>query len=289
MRERAGTGSYEVRTMTPAEVGKAIGWARAEGWNPGLRDATCFLTVDREGFLGGYLDGDLIASISVVNYGDAFGFVGCYIVSEPHRRKGYGRALWLAALPHAGNRLIGLDGVPAQLANYERSGFELAYRNVRYGGRIDAHSEAVATTGRIVDIGEVPFAALATYDRACFPALRDEFLSAWTTTSGHRALAFMAGDVLAGFGVLRRCHTGHKVGPLFADDAGVARALLVALAAGTGPEPVFLDVPEVGHAAVALAEDLGMTPVFETARMYNGPAPDVALERIFGVSTFELG
>lgn len=48
-------------------------------------------------------------------------------------------------------------------------------------------------------------------------------------------------------------------------------------------------MPEVGHAAVALAEDLGMTPVFETARMYNGPAPDVALERIFGVSTFELG
>ena len=283
------TAAYEVRTMTLADVGTAIDWGRAEGWNPGLSDVTCFLTVDREGFLGGYLGGDLIASISVVNYDDAFAFVGFYMVSEPHRGRGYGYTLWLAALSHAGNRVIGLDGVPAQIPNYERSGFALAYRNIRYGGAIDGQPGRVAAADRIVPIGEVPFAALAAYDRTCFPAAREEFLSAWTTAPGHRALACMAGDTLVGYGVLRRCHTGHKVGPLFANDAGVARALLMALAAGTGLEPVFLDVPEIGHAAVALAEDLAMTPVFDTARMYAGPTPDVALERIFGVSTFELG
>ena len=275
--------------MTPGDVGTAIDWARAEGWNPGRHDLACFLTVDPEGFLGGYLDGELIASISVVNYDEAFAFLGFYIVAEPHRGKGYGHALWRAALPHAGRRVIGLDGVPAQIANYERSGFSLAYRNTRYGGPLDGRAEPGAAGGRIVAVADVSSAALAAYDRTCFPAARDGFLSAWTTTPGHRALAFLAGDTLAGYGVVRPCHTGYKVGPLFADDAGVARALLVALAGGTGPGPVFLDVPEVGPAAVALAEDLGMTPVFETARMYTGPPPTVALERIFGVSTFELG
>jgi hypothetical protein len=29
--------------------------------------------------------------------------------------------------------------------------------------------------------------------------------------------------------------------------------------------------------------------VFETARMYSGPVRPVAVERIFGVTTFELG
>jgi len=29
--------------------------------------------------------------------------------------------------------------------------------------------------------------------------------------------------------------------------------------------------------------------VFETARMYKGPAPQLPVERIFGVTTFELG
>jgi hypothetical protein len=29
--------------------------------------------------------------------------------------------------------------------------------------------------------------------------------------------------------------------------------------------------------------------VFETARMYTGPIPPLRLDRVFGVTTFELG
>jgi hypothetical protein len=32
-----------------------------------------------------------------------------------------------------------------------------------------------------------------------------------------------------------------------------------------------------------------MEVTFETARMYTGPAPDVDLAGIYGVTTFELG
>jgi hypothetical protein len=41
--------------------------------------------------------------------------------------------------------------------------------------------------------------------------------------------------------------------------------------------------------AVALAKACGLTPVFGTARMYTGPIRPVALSRIFGITTFELG
>ena len=57
---------------------------------------------------------------------------------------------------------------------------------------------------------------------------------------------------------------------------------------GRGGE-VFLDVPAVNREAVALAESLGLAPVFETARMYTGAIPPLRLERVFGVTTFELG
>jgi hypothetical protein len=40
---------------------------------------------------------------------------------------------------------------------------------------------------------------------------------------------------------------------------------------------------------MALAADLGLTRRFETARMYKGPAPEIPLERVFGITTFELG
>ena len=63
----------------------------------------------------------------------------------------------------------------------------------------------------------------------------------------------------------------------------------VDLAAYIGKQPLFLDVPEPNRAAVALAERHGMTPVFETARMYRGPAPAEPVERMFGVTSFELG
>ena len=52
---------------------------------------------------------------------------------------------------------------------------------------------------------------------------------------------------------------------------------------------VFLDVPEPNSAAVGVAQSLGLEPVFETARMYRGPAPEIDVDKVFGVTTFELG
>ena len=46
-----------IRAMRPDEITIALDWAAAEGWNPGLADAPCFATVDRDGFLIGELDG----------------------------------------------------------------------------------------------------------------------------------------------------------------------------------------------------------------------------------------
>lgn len=124
----------ELRTLTRAEIELAVDWAAGEGWNPGLRDVDCFITVDPEGFIGGFLGSEMVSSISVVNYDSVFAFLGFYIVRSPVRGKGYGLATWQAGIAHAGSRAIGLDGVPAQQDNYRRSGFELAYRNARYGG-----------------------------------------------------------------------------------------------------------------------------------------------------------
>jgi hypothetical protein len=48
-------------------------------------------------------------------------------------------------------------------------------------------------------------------------------------------------------------------------------------------------VPSVNRDALALAHGHGLAPVFETARMYTGAIRPVLLERVFGVTTFELG
>ncbi|MGH6840617.1 MAG: GNAT family N-acetyltransferase, partial [Methylocella sp.] len=76
---------------------------------------------------------------------------------------------------------------------------------------------------------------------------------------------------------------------LVADDRAAAEAVLAALLAAAGGGKIFLDVPRVNRDAGALAQDLGLAPVFETARMYTGAIPSLHLQRVFGVTTFELG
>ena len=92
-----------------------------------------------------------------------------------------------------------------------------------------------------------------------------------------------------GYGLARKCRDGHKIGPLFADDAEAAEALLHALCNYAHGGPVSLDVPEPNTTGVALAKRFGMAPVFSCVRMYLRDDPGLPLERIYGVTSFEAG
>jgi GNAT superfamily N-acetyltransferase len=277
--------TFNIRTMRPDEISLAVDWAAAEGWNPGLADAACFACVDPQGFLIAELDGAPAATVSCVNYGEGFSFLGFYIVRPDLRGTGCGMRIWKAAIAHAGSRVIGLDGVTAQQGNYRKSGFQLAYANVRYGGTVVA--SAVPPAG-IMALSDVPIAAIEADDATVFPAPRPAFLQAWIGAAGHVGCAVVRDGRPAGWGVIRPCRKGFKIGPLVADDRAAAEAVFAALVA-VGPGDVFLDVPSVNADAVALAQAHGLAPVFETARMYTGAIRPIRLARVFGVTTFELG
>jgi hypothetical protein len=127
------------------------------------------------------------------------------------------------------------------------------------------------------------------HDATVFPALRSAFLRAWINTSGHLGRALLRDGRLAAWGVIRPCRNGTKIGPLVADDRAAAERVVQALLASADDGEVFLDVPAINREAIALAEALGLKPVFETARMYTGPLPPLRIDRVFGVTSFELG
>lgn len=279
--------AYTIRSMSREELDIAVEWAAREGWNPGLHDAGCFHTADPDGFLIGLLGDEPVAAISAVKYGDSFGFMGFYIVQPEYRGAGYGMKIWQAAMARLHGRNIGLDGVVAQQENYRRSGFRLAYRNIRYQG---TGGKPVATDGRIVPLSALPFETVRAYDQPFFPDRREDFLRCWIGLPQSAALGILHQGRLAGYGVLRACRNGYKIGPLFADDAEHAEALFLALQAqAPGNATIFLDTPETNPAAVDLAQRQGMSVSFETARMYTGAFPALPMQRLFGVTTFELG
>ncbi|EJN11736.1 acetyltransferase (GNAT) family protein, partial [Bradyrhizobium sp. YR681] len=234
---------------------------------------------------GGGGGGEPVATVSCVNYDDRFAFLGFYIVRSGYRGSGHGLRIWNAAIAHAGPRVIGLDGVVAQQDNYRKSGFQLAYANIRYGGTL----AAPPAPADVIALDNVPLALVEADDATVFPAQRSAFLRAWIRTPGHLGRALMRDGKLAAWGVIRPCRSGYKVGPLVADDRIAAEKVVQALLARAGGGDVFLDVPAVNRDAIALAEELGLKPVFETARMYTGPIPPLRIDRVFGVTSFELG
>jgi GNAT superfamily N-acetyltransferase len=281
---------YTVRRMSPHEVQFAIDLAAEEGWNPGLYDADCFYAADSEGFFVGLVDDRPVSSLSVVRYGEHYGFLGLYIVHPQYRGRRYGLDLFTQGMSYLEGRDVGLDGVLEQEPKYEQWGFRRAFCNVRYEGKA-RHREPVDR--HIVELSQVPFAQVEAFDGDMFRAPRPEFLRRWIRQPESIALGVMENEALAGYIVLRKCRVGYKIGPLFAGNKQLAEALFNAgsscLERGT---TIFLDVPSVNPAAVELAKRHQMSKVFETARMYRMITQEeleLPYENWYSVTTFELG
>ncbi|WP_171162907.1 GNAT family N-acetyltransferase [Streptomyces sp. I05A-00742] len=276
-----------VTTASPDDWRQVMAWAAEEGWNPGRGDADRFLPTDPDGFFVGRAGDRVVTAISVVNYAPDYAFLGFYLVAPGLRGRGLGLATWRAAFPHAGTRTVGLDAVPAQEETYKRSGFVPAHRNLRWSGRpVRTGTPAPG----VLPVTPDHLDAIAAYDRQCFPAERRAFLAGWLTGPDRTARVLLRDGRVAGYGLIRPAHDGHRVGPLFADTAEDAEALFDALVAHLGPdEEVHLDAPEPHTAAAALAEARGLKPGFDTIRMYAGVAPATPLERTYAGTSLELG
>ncbi len=136
---------------------------------------------------------------------------------------------------------------------YEGIGRVLAYRNARFEaeGTGPGRRRLRADDDPTVDARSIPIETIEAVDRPCFPAPRRAFLEAWIGQADAHARALPAADgTLRGYGVIRRCVRGWKVGPLFADDVTAAEAILDALLARIPPaDPWILDIPEPNTAA----------------------------------------
>ncbi len=275
----------QIKTAEPHEIAQLVEWAAREGWNPGKYDAEAYQTADPEGFFVGYLAGQMVASISAIKYTD-WGFIGFYIVHPDHRGKGLGYQIWQHAIKYLQGCHMALDGVVEQQHNYQKSGFTLAHNNIRYHWQNTTVADVAAAT----DAKQLTQDQIESYLAPFFPAPRAEFNQGWRNQPNATAKAILKQDKVTAYGVIRACRDGYKIGPLFADHAAAADQLIDSLsqpvAAGAN---LYLDVPEPNKKALPLLEKRGAQEVFETARMYAGPMPDIQINQTYGITSFEIG
>lgn len=274
----------EIRNLTLQETTKLVEWAGHEGWNPSPDDADAFFAADRQGFVGCLVDREFASGISAVAYGETFGFIGLYITRPDFRGKGYGLKVWNAAISRLAGRTIGLDGVPAQQANYETMGFRRSYGSTRWSGTVQGRS----VEGRVSPAISQDYDEILSFDRSCFPEERGSFLRVWLAAPQKAFVARQYGRIV-GYAVVRKCLDGYKVGPIFAHDDLIARDLLKACGRTAGAATLHLDVPDSQVEFGKHLKTLGFQPGFETARMYLGKPPEIDISSVFAVTTLELG
>ncbi|WP_028865758.1 GNAT family N-acetyltransferase [Psychromonas aquimarina] len=278
--------NYRIRKMSKDELQLAVDWAAKEGWNPGLHDAELFFNADAQGFFAGEINGRIAAVGSAVCYDNSYAFCGLYIVAPEFRGRGLGLALTKARLEQCGDRNIGIDGVLENVEIYQRVGYKPFYMNHRFQTEASVQD---FDNKSIEQISEEHITEIINYDRQCFPAKREIFLRQWIQQPEGRALFYSFEGKIKGFAVRRKCQQGYKIGPLFADNIHIARELFKALQQDIHGEIVILDVPENNPAAMTLARENAMQEVFATMRMYQKGLPDIEHNKIYGITTFELG
>lgn len=272
--------------MTKQECQTAIDWAKAEGWIPGIHDVDTFYETDPTAFYAAKINGQIVGTFSVVKYSANYAFAGFFIVHPEWRSKGIGLTIQHYIDTQFSCYNVGIDGVLAMQEKYAKAGYKWAYGNERYAGiakarKMDRHSRKITLNDleRIID-----------FDAKFFPEKRGKFLKLWLTQSDATALLAEDDDGnLLGYGVVRKCFQGHKIGPLFAETPQTAKWLFDALADSIRGEELFIDVPTVNASALQIVLAQDMKPVFTTARMYTKQAPNLPLDKIYGVTSLELG
>ncbi len=271
-------------------VKNLVEWAKIEGWNPGPFEAEVFWETDSDGFFGFYDKNNLVAGGSIISYNSEFGFMGLFIVKPEYRALGIGKKLWYLRRNALIERLqenssIGMDGVVDMQSFYRKGGFEIAFKDERY----EKVGTELNVCKNIEPIEDKDFNQIADYDKNCFGFTRTQFLKPWLNLPGNRSFKYVQNNAVKGFTVLRKASSGFKIGPLFANNDEIAEELYKAcLNAATG-EPVYLDIPMINSGAVDMVKKYDAKYVFECARMYYGNPPQIDMNKVYGITTFELG
>lgn len=219
---------FEIRPITEPELDNVVDeWLPAEGWRPGRRDAHVARRADPEGLIAGVLHGEAVGLISTLRYTANYAFVGLFFVEKQYRGRGLGSRIWSAAMARLqGCAAIGLDATPAKVAMYEQTGFVAAHRTLRFELRAD---KEVAPSLEHGVVHELLDDELVAYDAEVFPVRRNAFISSWWKEPCNMRRAMKREGQVLGFGVMRPCPGGFRIGPLFADAPHVAWTIFASL------------------------------------------------------------
>jgi predicted N-acetyltransferase YhbS len=257
-----------IRTMTLDDVPAGLALCRASRWNQTERDWKEFLNTAPNGSLVAVEHGTVVGTVATLPYGP-FTWISMVLVAPAMRGRGIGTMLLtrgLALVP--GGSAARLDATPAGEVLYRKLGFVAEYRLARLFLDV-LPSRSPARGVRPLAPGDWP--ALLASDATAFGASRAGLLHRLAADAPEYAWVAEDEGRLRGYVFGRHGHVREQLGPLVADGADTAAALLDACLTAHPDRPVFIDVPDAQPAFRNALIDLGFAIERPFLRMHLEP------------------
>jgi GNAT superfamily N-acetyltransferase len=264
------------RPLTQADVAAAAALSATVGWNQVAGDWRLMLA---HGSALGLAPRDpaggpaLVATALTLPLGERLAWISMVLVDPGWRRRGLGTRVLercIAQLVDAGI-VPGLDATPAGRLVYAPLGFQALYGISRLFVTPDgAHPAEAPSDLALRPLGPEDLDLVAAWDAARSGMRRGPLLAGLRRRLPDAAWLAMRAGRIAGFVLGRDGRMSNQLGPLLADDATVARALL-ARALDATRAPAILDVPDNHAEFQAWLGGLGAVKQRDYTRMVLGP------------------
>lgn len=294
----------EIRPLTANDLDEAVALSTQAGWNQLPADWERLLTCCPAGCFAGTVDGELVATTTVITYGTDISWIGMVLVDEAYRSQGFGTQIFEHGLDYAredGGDLFGLDATHLGEPIYQNYGFERVEPVFRWQGtfpqpehseeeweqRDDREPEQGGET--IERLNPQNIDTVCEFDRRHVDTNRCMLLRELIAEPEVRGFCSQTSSGIDGYAIVRPGRTHWQIGPLVTADPSVIDPLLRAVSAGLGGSKVIVDAPE-RDAITSRLEALGLSRKRELVRMTHPKRePALATESVRGFLDFAFG
>jgi predicted GNAT family N-acyltransferase len=267
-----------LRLLRPADLPGAVELSRLANWNQTIDDWEMLLRLDPHGCFAIEVDGQIVATATLLCYGKRLAWIGMVLTRPEYRRRGFAKRLMQTALERASDleiESIKLDATADGQPLYEKLGFRMEQvieRWLRDGQSTNKLTQpALRAVPPPLEMDREAFGA----DRAM---LLRQLASRNQPDSNAEAYNFSRSGA--------RCQ---YLGPCVARDQKSARAVIARTVQASPQSSWYWDLLSSNQNAIDLAAEFGFAPQRRLERMVLGDSIAKNDQMVYAIAGFELG
>jgi hypothetical protein len=189
-----------------------------------------------------------------------------------------------------------LYSVPTQISRYANSGFKKDFHIQRWQKIfIRETSNVEETTEDLKQLNSISIESIIEYDQSIFSVSRKKLLAKFI--QNEHIVGFASTDEkgkITGFGLIRPCTQGYRIGPLYANHIENAQKLFYSLLSKANNCTVFIDAPSHNPYIECFTSffNLDRVPEADTVAMFKGEVPTALStnnHKNYAVCSLEIG